>query len=203
MVQTVIVDYGIGNLRSIKRSLEEVGSKVAITHKKKDLINADAIILPGVGAFKEAIRNLGPLSESLLDQIQKGKPLLGICLGLQLLFTVSTEGGRYRGLNIFKGEIIKLPSGIKVPHMGWNALKIVKPDNPLFEDVPNGVYVYFVHSYYAKVENPEEVISKTYYGLEFPSALSKDNVFATQFHPEKSGKSGLQILKNFIEFVRM
>ncbi|MFQ6095597.1 MAG: imidazole glycerol phosphate synthase subunit HisH [Candidatus Bathyarchaeia archaeon] len=202
MVRIAIVDYGIGNLRSIRRSLEEVGSEVIITHRKKEMIEADAIVLPGVGAFEGAVKNLEPISGVLLDQVQEGKPLLGICLGLQLLFTASTEGGYHRGLDVFRGRTVRLPSGVKVPHMGWNTLKVLRPDNPLLKDVPDGAYVYFVHSYYADAEHAEDVISKTYYGLEFASALSRGAVFATQFHPEKSGETGLKILKNFVEFVR-
>lgn len=201
MVKIAVIDYGLGNLRSIKRGLEEVKSEANVTHKKEDMIDADAIVLPGVGAFQEAIKNLGPISDVILDQIQEGKPLLGICLGLQLLFTTSTEGGLHKGLDIFKGKVVQLPLHVKVPHMGWNTLRIVKPDSPLFEGISGGAYVYFVHSYYGDVENEDEIVSKTYYGTDFASALSKDQIFATQFHPEKSGVTGLQILKNFVEYV--
>jgi len=201
LVKIAVIDYGLGNLRSIKRGLEEVKSEANVTHKKEDMIDADAIVLPGVGAFQEAIKNLGPISDVILDQIQEGKPLLGICLGLQLLFTTSTEGGLHKGLDIFKGKVVQLPLHVKVPHMGWNTLRIVKPDSPLFEGISGGAYVYFVHSYYGDVENEDEIVSKTYYGTDFASALSKDQIFATQFHPEKSGVTGLQILKNFVEYV--
>lgn len=201
MVKIAVIDYGLGNLRSIKRGLEEVKSEANVTHKKEDMIDADAIVLPGVGAFQEAIKNLRPISDVILDQIQEGKPLLGICLGLQLLFTTSTEGGLHKGLDIFKGKVVQLPLHVKVPHMGWNTLRIVKPDSPLFEGISGGAYVYFVHSYYGDVENEDEIVSKTYYGTDFASALSKDQIFATQFHPEKSGVTGLQILKNFVEYV--
>jgi len=202
VVRVAIVNYGIGNLRSIKRSLEAVGSKVVITHEKADIIVADAIVLPGVGAFEGAVKNLKPISDMLLDQVREGKPLLGICLGLQLLFTVSTEGGLYRGLDILKGRVVRLPEGVKIPRMGWNTLKIVKPDNPLLREVSDGAYVYFVHSYYAEADDPDNIVAETHYGLDFPSVLSRDNIFATQFHPEKSGKTGLQILKNFIETIK-
>jgi len=201
LVKIAVIDYGLGNLRSIKRGLEEVKSEANVTHKKEDMIDADAIVLPGVGAFQEAIKNLRPISDVILDQIQEGKPLLGICLGLQLLFTTSTEGGLHKGLDIFKGKVVQLPLHVKVPHMGWNTLRIVKPDSPLFEGISGGAYVYFVHSYYGDVENEDEIVSKTYYGTDFASALSKDQIFATQFHPEKSGVTGLQILKNFVEYV--
>jgi len=128
--------------------------------------------------------------------------LLGICLGLQLLFTTSTEGGLHKGLGIFKGRVIHLPTNVKVPHMGWNTLRIVKPDSPILAGISDGAYVYFVHSYYGDAENKDEIISKTDYGKEFPSAVSKGQIFATQFHPEKSGKTGLQILRNFVEYVK-
>lgn len=202
MAKIAIVDYGLGNLRSIKRGLQEVRSEPYITHEKKEITDADAVVLPGVGAFGEAAKNLKPISETVLDQIREGKPLLGICLGLQLLFTTSTEGGLHKGLGIFKGRVIQLPPNVKVPHMGWNTLRIVKPDSPILAGISDGAYVYFVHSYYGDAENEDEIISKTDYGKEFPSAVSKGQIFATQFHPEKSGKTGLQILRNFVEYVK-
>jgi len=202
LAKIAIVDYGLGNLRSIKRGLQEVRSEPYITHEKKEITDADAVVLPGVGAFGEAAKNLKPISETVLDQIREGKPLLGICLGLQLLFTTSTEGGLHKGLGIFKGRVIQLPPNVKVPHMGWNTLRIVKPDSPILAGISDGAYVYFVHSYYGDAENEDEIISKTDYGKEFPSAVSKGQIFATQFHPEKSGKTGLQILRNFVEYVK-
>jgi len=202
LVKIAVIDYGLGNLRSIKRGLEEVKSEVFVTHKKEDITGADAIVLPGVGAFEEAAENIRPISKVILGQIQEGKALLGICLGLQLLFTISTEGGVHKGLNVLKGKVVKLPLNVKIPQIGWNTLKIVKPDSPLFKGISDGSYVYFVHSFYPEVENKDEIISKTYYGTEFPSAVSKDRTFATQFHPEKSGETGLQMLKNFVEYVK-
>lgn len=202
LTKIAVIDYGLGNLRSIRRGLEEVGAKVCITHRKAEIRRADALVLPGVGAFEEAIKNLKPISQVVRDQIEIGKPLLGICLGLQLLFTTSTEGGLHRGLNILKGKIVKLPPGVKVPHMGWNTLKIVKPDNPLFEGVPDNSYAYFVHSYYAIAENENDIITKTTYGVDFPSTVSRDHVLATQFHPERSAMTGLQILKNFVNYIK-
>jgi glutamine amidotransferase len=197
-----IIDYGLGNLRSIQRGLEQTGARTIITHNQHDLINSDGIVLPGVGAFKEAYRNLVPLSGTILDMINDGKFFLGICLGLQLLFTRSEEGGLHEGLDVFKGDVVKLPPIMKVPQIGWNNLNIVQPENPLFSDIANGEYVYFVHSYYAKPEDPQEIISKTWYGIDFPSAFARKNVFLTQFHPEKSGKIGLQILRNFVKHLR-
>lgn len=202
MVEIAIVDYGIGNLRSIKRGLEESNSKVIVTHEERKIKEADAVVLPGVGAFQEAFRNLNPLSNVILDKIRDGSILLGICLGLQLLFSTSTEGGLNKGLDFFKGKVIKLPPKVKVPHIGWNTLNIVDPNNPLFQGVPDGAYVYFVHSYFASPENVDVIISKTFYGLNFPSALAKKNVFLTQFHPEKSATTGLKILTNFVDYVK-
>lgn len=200
MIKIAIVNYGLGNIRSVKRGLEEAGANVIVTSEKKGIFDADALVLPGVGAFESAITNLTSVSDVLLDQVRKNKPLLGICLGLQLLFTTSTEGGQHRGLNVLNGSVIKLPKTVKIPHIGWNTLTIVKPDHPLLKDVSDGAYVYFVHSYYANVGDPEHVVSKTRYGVDFPSTIVNGNVFATQFHPEKSGKTGLQVLKNFVEF---
>jgi glutamine amidotransferase len=202
MPKIAIIDYGLGNLRSIRKGFEKAGAEVYITHQEEDIRKSDAIVLPGVGAFEEAIKNLKPLSSVVREQIEFGKPLLGVCLGLQLLFTVSTEGGLHRGLNIFKGKVVKLPSKVKVPHMGWNTLKIVSPKNPLVKGLPNNSYAYFVHSYYGSVENESNVIAKTTYGMDFPSILAKENVFATQFHPERSATTGLKILKNFVNYVK-
>jgi glutamine amidotransferase len=201
LVKIAVIDYGLGNLRSIQRGLEAVEAEVSVTREADVIIDAEAIVLPGVGAFEEASKNLKPLSKVILDQLKERKPLLGICLGLQLLFTTSTEGGIHWGLNVFKGRVIKLSTKVKVPHIGWNSLNIVKKDSPLFRGVSNGEYVYFVHSYYGDVENTEDILSTTFYGEEFPSALSREHIFATQFHPEKSGKTGLKMLANFVEYV--
>jgi glutamine amidotransferase len=202
MQKIAIIDYGLGNLRSIRKGLEKAGAEAYITHQEEDIRKADALVLPGVGAFEEAIKNLKPLSQVVCEQIELGKPLLGVCLGLQLLFTVSTEGGLHRGLNIFKGKVVKLPSNVRVPHMGWNTLKIVKSENPIVEGLPNNSYAYFVHSYYGDAEDKNDIITETTYGIDFPSILSKGNVFATQFHPERSATTGLQILKNFVNYVK-
>jgi glutamine amidotransferase len=202
MQKIAIIDYGLGNLRSIRKGLEKAGAEAYITHQEEDIRKADALVLPGVGAFKEAIKNLKPLSQVVCEQIELGKPLLGVCLGLQLLFTVSTEGGLHRGLDIFRGKVVKLPSNVRVPHMGWNTLKIVKSENPIVEGLPNNSYAYFVHSYYGDAEEKNDIITETTYGIDFPSILSKGNVFATQFHPERSATTGLQILKNFVNYVK-
>ena len=202
MPDIVVIDYGMGNLRSVQRGIDAAGSPTRIITEKDDLRGADAIILPGVGAFRDAIANLAPFKQGICDAPESGVPLLGICLGLHLLFTQSTEGGSYLGLDILSGTIQPFPKGRKIPQIGWNTLMIVDAGNPLIRDVPDGSYVYFVHSYYAQVEREEEVVAMTRYGIDFPSIISRRNVFATQFHPEKSGKTGLRILKNFVDIVK-
>jgi len=199
---TAILDLGIGNLRSISRGLEFAGAKTKITSASKDLREADAIVLPGVGAFEDAVKNLKPLKEPLFEEIISGKPVLGICLGMQLMFEESTEGGLHKGLGIFKGRVVRFPKlkGLKIPQIGWNSLKILKKD-PIIEGVEDDSYVYFVHSYYANSE--EKAVTKTSYGVDFPSIVSKnEQIFATQFHPEKSGEIGLKILENFVKIIK-
>ena len=196
-----IIDYGLGNFMSIQNALKKAGANTLITRKKTDIQRSDALILPGVGAFKDAMKNFEPISNEVLNQVQSGKPLLGICLGLQLLFTESTEGGTYKGLDYFHGQIIGLPKNLKVPHMGWNKILLVQ-ENPLLADVPNGSFVYFAHSYFPAMNVSEEVITMTEYGIRFPSTVSRDHVFATQYHPEKSGVTGLRIINNFVKYVR-
>jgi len=202
LVKIAIIEYGVGNLRSISNGLKKVKAEIILTHDKSEMESSDALVLPGVGAFKGAIDKLTPISGIVLDQISQGKPLLGICLGLQLLFTISTEGGIYKGLDIYKGKVVKLPDTVKVPHMGWNTLEFLKTDNPLLNGIKKGSYVYFVHSYYGDVENEDDIVANTNYGVKFPSILANKQVFSTQFHPEKSGNIGLKMLENFIDFVK-
>lgn len=202
MPKIVIIDCGLGNIRSVQKGIEKVGSEVVISTDEKEIRDADALILPGVGAFRDAINNIKPLTQTICEQIELGKPLLGICLGLQLLFTESTEGGLYKGLNVFNGRVVRLPDGLKVPHMGWNSLRIVDDDNPIMKGVPPDSYVYFVHSYYGDPKDEGEIVTLTDYGVDFPSIVSKSHVFATQFHPEKSGRIGLRILSNFVDYVK-
>jgi glutamine amidotransferase len=197
-----IVDYGMGNLRSLENGFRKVGADCIISNTEKELSKSDALALPGVGAFRDAIKNLKPLSKFLLDYIKDDKPLLGVCLGMQLLFSESTEDGLYKGLDIIKGRVVKLPPSVKIPHIGWNTLILDKKNSPLLEGIPNNSYVYFVHSYYPAPENTAVTIAWTEYGVRFSSIISNKNVYATQFHPEKSGRVGIKILENFARFCR-
>lgn len=197
-----IVDYGVGNLRSLKNAFRKVGADCVISNMEKDLAKSDGLVLPGVGAFRDAITNLEPLFDFIFDYIREGKPLLGVCLGMQLLFSESTEDGLFKGLDIIKGRVIKLPSSVKIPHIGWNTLIKNSKNNLLLRDVPDNSYVYFVHSYYPVPENPKVIIALTEYGVTFPSIIQDKNVCATQFHPEKSGSVGIKIVENFAKFCR-
>lgn len=196
-----VVDYGLGNLHSVSKALEANNIKVKVTSNPSEIFNAKAIVLPGVGAFLKGMENLEKLNllEVIVENIKKGKPFLGICLGLQLLFTRSFEHKLSEGMGIFKGEVVKFLKAPKIPHIGWNRLNL-KKNSKIFEGIPPNVYFYFVHSYYVK---PEEdiVLATTFYGEEFPSAVAKDNIFGVQFHPEKSGKWGLKFLSNFVKLV--
>ncbi|MBM3237197.1 imidazole glycerol phosphate synthase subunit HisH [Candidatus Poribacteria bacterium] len=193
-----IIDYGMGNLRSVQKGFERVGVTAIITDDANKLADADAIVLPGVGAFSAAMRRLeeANLVEAIRREINAGKPYLGICLGLQLLFTESEEGGRHFGLDIIPGNVVRFPTGLKVPHIGWNELEI-KKDIPLLKDIPQKSYLYFVHSYYVVPDDPSVIAATTNYGIDFTSIIHKDNIFATQYHPEKSQTLGLRILRNF------
>lgn len=198
-----IIDYDMGNLRSVQKGFERAGHKCIITRNPKDILDASHVVLPGVGAFKDCMENLNNygLIEPIVDTINQGKPFLGICLGLQLLFTEGEEFGIHKGLNIIKGKVVKFSFDapqLKIPHMGWNDIKIAKP-SPIFKNIPENSYFYFVHSYYVVPEDKNIIASTTDYGIEFVSSIWKDNIFACQFHPEKSQKLGLQILKNFGE----
>jgi glutamine amidotransferase len=199
VAKAVIFDYGVGNLLSLKTGLEKAGLTVEIGTSAKDLESADAIALPGVGAFTAAARKLDQVKETLTSKVQGGTPLLGICLGLQLFFERSQEGPG-DGLALFKGEVVQLPSKVKVPHMGWNSLNMVKP-NELFDGIAEGSYVYFVHSLYPVPANKSIVCTQTDYGETFTSSVASKNIYGTQFHPEKSGDLGLAILKNFAKQV--
>jgi glutamine amidotransferase len=202
-----IIDYGMGNLRSVQKAFEKVGYEARVTSDPQVVLEAERIVLPGVGAFRDCIRNLeeGGFIEPILRVIREGRPFLGICLGLQLLFTESEEFGLHRGLDVIPGRVVRFADGLKdgdedlkVPHMGWNQLA-VKRRPPALAGIPDGANFYFVHSYYVKPDDPSVVATTTDYGGEFCSSVWKDNIVATQFHPEKSQEKGLAILKNFGE----
>jgi glutamine amidotransferase len=199
VAKAVIFDYGVGNLLSLKTALEKAGLEASIGTSAKELAKADAIALPGVGAFTPAADKLSSVKETLINKIQSGTPMLGICLGLQLFFEKSEEGPG-NGLSLFQGENVCLPSTVKVPHMGWNTLNIVK-QNELFDGIAEGSFVYFVHSLYPVPVDKKIVCTKTQYGTKFASAIASKNIYGTQFHPEKSGDLGLKILKNFAKVV--
>jgi glutamine amidotransferase len=198
-----IVDYGMGNLRSVEKGFLKVGVDARVVREPQAVDDADAVVLPGVGAFRDCIRNLAQTSmtESIMRSIQKGKPYLGICLGLQILFTESEEFGIYKGLDVFKGRVVRFQIDLKVPHMGWNNVKILRR-TPIFDGIQDESFFYFVHSYYVVPDDTAVISTTTDYGTTFTSMVWKDNIFATQFHPEKSQESGLRILKNFGDFVR-
>lgn len=198
-----IVDYGMGNLRSVHKAFERVGAEARISSDAEEIRQADKLVLPGVGAFRDAIQHLRDqhLVEPILEYIQSGRPFLGICLGLQMLFTTSYEDGEYQGLDVFPGKVLRIqaPPGMKVPHMGWNQLQIRRRP-PILNGIPDQANVYFVHSYYVAPEDASIVATETDYGTLFTSMVWKDNVVAAQFHPEKSQQIGLQMLKNFADW---
>jgi len=200
-----IVDYGMGNLRSVEKGFLNVGVDARIVSEPHAIENSRGVVLPGVGAFKDCIRNLtdANLTEAIVRSIEKGKPYLGICLGLQVLFSESEEFGYCKGLDIFKGRVIRFTeAGLKVPHMGWNTVKILR-QSPILQGIPDESYFYFVHSYYVVPGEYGINATTTVYGNEFTSMVWKDNIFASQFHPEKSQLLGLRILKGFGDFVRI
>jgi len=202
-----IIDYGMGNLRSVQKGFEKIGAEAVVTADPKVVREADRVVLPGVGAFRDCMSNLEQAGfvEPILKVIADGRPFLGICVGMQLLFSDSVEFGLYQGLNVIPGHVLRFPEGmregaeeLKVPHMGWNQLRI-KRTPPAFEGLADDSNVYFVHSYYVKPDADDVVAATTEYGFPFCSAIWKDNIVATQFHPEKSQEVGLRILKNFAE----
>ncbi len=199
-----VVDYGMGNLRSVSKALEFVGCNVKITSNPRDLENAKGIVVPGVGAFGDAIHNLDRLGllDTIVKLINQGKPYLGICLGLQILFEYGYEFGEHEGLGVLKGKVIRFQEkeNFKVPHMGWNQVWIKKTDG-LFSNIQNGEFFYFVHSFYVVPADDKVIASTTDYINEFCSAVKTENIWAVQFHPEKSQKAGLKLLKNFKDFV--
>lgn len=196
-----IIDYDAGNVKSVEKALQALNQEVVITNDKETLLAADKVILPGVGAFGDAMEKLQAygLVDVIHELVEKKKPFLGICLGLQLMFEESEESPGVKGLGLLKGKIVRFPqSELKVPQIGWNSLEFPK-ESVLFRDINNGEYVYFVHSYYLKAEE-DIVVATTEYGVTVHAAVEKDNIFACQFHPEKSSGVGLHILKNFVEY---
>ena len=196
-----ILDYDAGNIKSVEKAVQLLGQEVTITRDRREVLNADKVILPGVGAFGDAmgkIRQYG-LYEVIHEVVEQGTPFLGICLGLQLLFERSEESPGVEGLGILKGEILRIPEtpGLKIPHMGWNSLEF-RNNGRLFENLPEESYVYFVHSYYLRAADEKIVTAVTEYGTQIHASVAQGNVFACQFHPEKSSDVGIQILKNFV-----
>lgn len=200
-----IIDYGMGNLRSVQKGFEKVGAEAVITADPAVVLEAEKIVLPGVGAFRDCMNNLEQAGfvEPILKVISDGRPFLGICVGMQLLFSDSVEFGLHRGLDLIPGHVLRFPEGmregseiLKVPHMGWNQLSF-KRQPPVFEGIDEGTNVYFVHSFYVKPDDDAVIATTTDYGIEFCSSIWKDNIVATQFHPEKSQHAGLLMLKNF------
>jgi glutamine amidotransferase len=200
----VIIDYGMGNLRNVQKGFEKMGYEAKLTRNKKEIERASAIVLPGVGAFKDCMENLEKygIIDPLLRAIEKGKPYLGICLGLQILFSESEEFGAHKGLDLIQGRVAKFIPGPehKVPHMGWNTIE-KKNENPMLQGIENGDFFYFVHSYYVIPQETKWISTYTTYGIPFVSSIWKENLFATQFHPEKSQQKGLRILENFIKSI--
>ena len=193
----VIINYGTGNLKSIRNGFSKIGEEALISDDIYEMEKADALILPGVGAFGNAMKQLKNYKNLIYEHINSGKPFLGVCLGQQILFTKSEESEGIKGLDVLKGEVLRLGEGLKIPHMGWNNLEI-KNNCSLLEGIGNE-YMYFVHSYYVKPEDENIIAATTNYGIDIPAVICKDNIFATQFHPEKSGEIGLNILKNFVK----
>jgi glutamine amidotransferase len=203
MSEIAIIDYGMGNLRSVQKGLERVGCKAQVTREPQQIVSARGVVLPGVGAFSACMENLRRfgLVEAIREVVLQRKPFLGICLGFQLLFTESEEFGPQKGLDLFPGKVVGFHpgNGLKVPHMGWNRI-VKKKESPFLQGITDGDYLYFVHSYYVTPADVSVVATTTTYGTSFVSSIATDHLFACQFHPEKSQKIGLRILENFARF---
>jgi len=199
-VKLVIVDYGAGNLHSVVRAVTNAGTRPLVTSVARFVAEAEALIVPGVGAAADTMANLRQhgLVEPIREYIASGRPFLGVCMGQQALFDVSEEGGEHECLGILPGRVVRFPrNGLKVPQMGWNRVRIAR-EHPIFEDIPDDSYFYFLNSYYPRPDDPGTVIGETEYGVTFASVVARDNVVATQFHPEKSGAMGLRMYQNFL-----
>ena len=198
-LDVIILDYGAGNLRSVVRAVERVGARPEVASEPAALDEADVVILPGVGAAADTMRNLREraLVEPIREYIAADRPFLGVCMGLQALMTVSEEGGEHACLDVLQGRVVRLPTGRKIPHMGWNQVAL-RRRTPLFEGIPDGSHFYFVHSYYCDMAEPAEVVAVAEYGTDVTAAVERGRLAATQFHPEKSGAYGLRIYRNFL-----
>jgi glutamine amidotransferase len=198
-VKVVVVDYGAGNLHSVSRAVVNAGTRPLVTSNPAYVEDAEALIVPGVGAAADTMANLrrSGFVEPIKQYIASGRPFLGVCMGQQALFDVSEEGGEHECLGVLPGRVVRFSNGLKVPHMGWNQVRQVRP-HPIFEGIAEGSYFYFVHSYYPRPDDPDVIIGETEYGVAFPSVIARDNVVATQFHPEKSGEAGLRMYSNFL-----
>jgi imidazole glycerol-phosphate synthase subunit HisH len=202
-----LIDYGSGNLRSVQKALVKAGADVRIAKRPEELAGARAVVLPGVGAFDDCLNALQrqELLEASKQFIQSGRPFLGICVGYQALFEKSEEfNSCAAGMDVFAGKVVRFTEqpGLKIPQIGWNQIELARPDCPLFRNIPGGSYVYFVHSFFPQPKDASIIAARTSYGESFASAVWRDNVYATQFHPEKSQKVGLQLLKNFVELAK-
>jgi glutamine amidotransferase len=195
-----VIDYGAGNLGSVVNALARLGYRPAVTHAVSELLKADAVFLPGVGAAGDTMRNLesSGMAEAVKKLVALGRPLFAICIGLQVLLSETEEGGDCKCLDIIPGRVKKLPAGLKIPHMGWNQVRQLR-SHPIFANIEDNTNFYFVHSYYAHPQDSQLVAGVTEYGIEFCSMVIRDNLFATQFHPEKSGEAGLTMYSNFLE----
>ncbi|MHA1310295.1 MAG: imidazole glycerol phosphate synthase subunit HisH [Candidatus Helarchaeota archaeon] len=203
MTKICIIDYKMGNLFSIKRGLQRANAEVDIIEEPTNKFDYDGLVIPGVGAFKIAIKNILPFKSAIEDFISSGRPILGICLGLQIFFTKSYEGGEFNGLNFIEGEVVRFPDIPEpVPHMGWNTINIKDGESPIIEGIPENTYFYFVHSYFGVPKNENYIVATTNYVIDFPSIIQKNNLYLVQFHPEKSSSAGLNLLKNFIKLTK-
>jgi len=200
-LRVAVIDYGVGNLFSIKHSLEKAGLNVDVCSDAQSLRRVDALVLPGVGNFRAGAKNIGEIKAELKGLVKGGVPILGICLGMQLLLEESDESPGVTGLGLLGGRVVRLPKNVKIPHMGWNTLRIIKSTG-LLEGIKEKDYFYFVHSYYAAPRDRRIIAAETEYGVKFASVIAYNNIFAVQFHPEKSGKPGEQVIRNFMKIIK-